>query len=88
MEITATTAPDAEALRGLVGRVVTVSFSTGAVIGAGGFTKLESVQGDRVVLLTRGDRREASISLIDRISTVAILPVRKGRVLDVDPEGA
>jgi hypothetical protein len=86
MEIThiSIAAPDAEALGALVGQLVVVSFSTGAVIGASGLTALESVHGGRVTLATRGDRREASISLIERISTVAIPPARKGRVLDVD----
>ena len=76
MEITAT--PTAEDLGSLVGQFVTVSFSTGSVIGAGGFTRLEAVDGDRVTLTTKGLPRTASISLIDRITTVALVP-RQGR---------
>ncbi len=80
MEITA---PDAQALRGLVGQFVVVSFSTGAVVGAGGMTKLTSVYGDRVTLTTKAQPRQASISLIERVGVVAILPARKGRDADI-----
>ncbi len=85
MEITA---PDTEALTALVGSVVVVSFSTGAVIGAGGLTKLVAVNGDRIVLKTKGQEREASISLIEKVATVKLAPVSKGRVFDVDLKAA
>lgn len=82
MEITQTpiavTAPDVEALEALVGQYVVVSFATGSVIGASGYTVLESVHGSLVTLATKGIRRDASISLIDSIASLAIVP-RQGR---------
>lgn len=83
MEITA---PDSTALTSLVGRHVVVTFVGGSVIGAGGLTKLTAVNAEagRVTLTTRGGARAASISRIEKVGVVTLLPKPKGRVLDVD----